>query len=76
MLTHPQASNMNYALMVTTKVEDKLLLVERGEHWGDKDENVEYERCLAEVLQGLGNGTLAGGNIRMGDYILLGKFRS
>jgi hypothetical protein len=67
---------MNYALMVTTKVEDKLLLVERGEAWGHQDENVQYERCLAEVLQELDNGTLAGGNIRMGDYILLGRFRS
>ena len=75
-LTSPQASNMNYALMVTTKVEDKLMMVERGDAWGDQDENIEYERCLAEVLRDLDNGTLAGGNIRMGDYILLGEHYS
>jgi hypothetical protein len=70
----PQASNMNYGLMLSCKVEDKLLLIQRPEDWSHADEAQAYERCLKEVLDE--NGVAwADGNIRMGDYILLSKQR-
>lgn len=45
-----KASNMNYALMISNKVEDKLLFVERMENWTQEDEHAAYDQCLAEVL--------------------------
>jgi hypothetical protein len=65
-----KASNMNFALMISNKVEDKLLLVERGENWKEEDERAAYDRCLAQVLEEDGR-AWAAGNIRIGDYILL-----
>ncbi|KAH6687246.1 glycosyl transferase family group 2-domain-containing protein [Plectosphaerella plurivora] len=66
-----KASNMNYGLGVTNRIEDRLRLVERPEKWTQKDEDAEYRRCLEEVLLEDEGRTLAEGNIRMGDYILL-----
>ena len=63
---------MNFALMVSTKVEEQLDLVERGAEWSQADEGREYERCLKEVLEENGR-AWADGNIRVGDYILLGE---
>ena len=62
---------MNYALMVSNKVEDKLLLVERSENWTPDDECNAYDQCLAQVLTEEEGRAWAGGNIRVGDYILL-----
>ncbi|KAK5169409.1 uncharacterized protein LTR77_005384 [Saxophila tyrrhenica] len=65
-----KASNMNYGLMLSNKVEEKLLNVQRSEFWTQAQETVEYERCLREVVQE--NGVAwSEGNIRVGDYILL-----
>ena len=63
---------MNYALMISTKVEEKLADVFRSEDWSQEDEAVEYERCLEEVLTELHSKPLVSGEIRIGDYILLG----
>jgi hypothetical protein len=66
-----KASNMNYALMVSNKVEEKLLLVQRHAHWTQEDEYKAYDACLADVLTEEEGRAWAEGNIRVGDYILL-----
>ncbi|KAI5867381.1 glycosyl transferase family group 2-domain-containing protein [Durotheca rogersii] len=65
-----KASNMNFALMVSCKVEEKLALYERGPDWTQADEAAAYERALKEVI-GEDGRAWADGNIRVGDYILL-----
>lgn len=65
-----QASNMNYALMISCRVEEKLAQVNRSDGWTQHDEAFEYDRCLKEVLEEEGR-AWADGNIRLGDYILL-----
>ncbi|KAI9670489.1 MAG: hypothetical protein M1817_004356 [Caeruleum heppii] len=66
-----KASNMNYALMITNKVEEKLLHVQRDEKWTQQRETQAYEDCLDQVLVEQEGRAWAGGNIRVGDYILL-----
>jgi len=66
-----KASNMNYALMVSNKVEDKLALIERHQKWSQEDEARIYNHCLSEVLNEEEGRAWADGNIRIGDYILL-----
>ena len=65
---------MNFALMVSNKVEEKLALVERSEDWTISLEAQEYQRCFAEALHDLEGRAWAGGDIRVGDYILLGEW--
>lgn len=65
-----KASNMNYALMISCKVEEKLLLVNRAPDWSQHDEALAYEQALKEVLEENGR-AWADGNVRVGDYILL-----
>ncbi|MCJ1267119.1 hypothetical protein MMC22_007004 [Lobaria immixta] len=65
-----KASNMNYGLMISCKVEERLLLIQRPHDWSQADEAQAYERCLNEVLEELGV-AWADGNIRIGDYIVL-----
>ncbi|KAI9819367.1 MAG: hypothetical protein M1826_001164 [Phylliscum demangeonii] len=65
-----KASNMNYALMISCRIEEKLAQIPRTESWNHFDESVEYERCLKEVLESEGR-AWADGNVRLGDYILL-----
>ncbi|KAI1136163.1 glycosyl transferase family group 2-domain-containing protein [Hypoxylon sp. FL0543] len=66
-----KASNMNYAMMVSNRVEEKLVQVPRAACWTQEDEYAAYEQCLAEVLQEDEGRTWAEGNIRIGDYILI-----
>lgn len=66
-----KASNMNYALMVSNRVEEKLAAMVRGPRWTQEQESAAYERCLADVMQEDQGRTWAEGNIRVGDYILL-----
>lgn len=66
-----KASNLNFALMVSNRVEEKLALVERGEDWDDYNEERAYQQCLEVVLKEDEGRTWAAGNIRVGDYILL-----
>lgn len=65
-----KASNMNYALMISCKVEEKLLLIQRTPDWSQHDEALAYEQALKEVLEENGR-AWADGNVRVGDYILL-----
>ncbi|KAM0255811.1 hypothetical protein ACHAQJ_005398 [Trichoderma viride] len=65
-----KASNMNFALMISCKVEEKLQAIDRPLEWSQNDEAVAYEQALKEVLEADGR-AWADGNIRMGDYILL-----
>ncbi|KAK4235801.1 glycosyl transferase family group 2-domain-containing protein [Achaetomium macrosporum] len=65
-----KASNMNFALMISCKVEDKLAAIQRTPDWSQHDEAMAYERALKEVLEEDGR-AWADGNIRVGDYILL-----
>jgi cellulose synthase/poly-beta-1,6-N-acetylglucosamine synthase-like glycosyltransferase len=65
-----KASNMNYGLMLSNIVEEKLASFARDESWNSNDEAREYDRCLKEALQENGR-AWADGNIRVGDYILL-----
>ncbi|GAW17010.1 hypothetical protein ANO14919_064590 [Xylariales sp. No.14919] len=66
-----KASNMNYAMMVSNRVEDKLSQTQRPATWTQEDEYAAYEHCLADVLQEDEGRTWAEGNIRIGDYILI-----
>ena len=63
---------MNYALMISSKVEERLAMVLRTDDWSQQDEDIEYRRCLGEVLTELDSKPLVSGDIRIGDYILLG----
>ncbi|KAI9697389.1 MAG: hypothetical protein M1836_004667 [Candelina mexicana] len=65
-----KASNMNFGLMISCNVEEKLQMIQRPDDWSQADEAQAYERCLKEALDE--NGVAwADGNIRIGDYILL-----
>ncbi|KAI9813297.1 MAG: hypothetical protein M1827_004239 [Pycnora praestabilis] len=66
-----KASNMNYALITSNRVEEKLQTIARDNYWTQNDENAAYKNCLAEVIAEDEGRTWAEGNIRMGDYILL-----
>ncbi|KAI1334657.1 glycosyl transferase family group 2-domain-containing protein [Xylariaceae sp. FL0016] len=65
-----KASNMNFALMISCKVEEKLAEYHRGPEWSQADEAEAYERALKQVLEENGR-AWADGNIRIGDYILI-----
>ncbi|KAF7536266.1 hypothetical protein G7054_g4680 [Neopestalotiopsis clavispora] len=65
-----KASNMNFALMISCKVEEKLAQYTRGPEWSQVDEAHAYEKALKEVLEEDGR-AWADGNIRVGDYILI-----
>ncbi|KAM0714784.1 hypothetical protein Q7P37_009248 [Cladosporium fusiforme] len=66
-----KASNMNYAMWASVRVEEKLTDVHRSESWSQEEEALSYERALAEVLDEEGGQMEADGDIRMGDYILI-----
>ncbi|KAK4138796.1 hypothetical protein BT67DRAFT_22463 [Trichocladium antarcticum] len=66
-----KASNMNYALHVSNRVEDRLAAVPRHAGWDNERETAAYQQSLAEVLREDDGRTWAEGNIRVGDYILL-----
>jgi hypothetical protein len=61
---------MNFGLMISCKVEDKLLQHPRTKNWAQADEAKAYETCLKEVLEE-NHRAWANGNIRIGDYIVL-----
>lgn len=66
-----KASNMNYALMVSNRVEEKLKQVARTPEWTQVQEQDAYQQCLRQVLDEDEGRTQAEGNIRVGDYILI-----
>ncbi|KAH8886396.1 hypothetical protein GQ53DRAFT_658219 [Thozetella sp. PMI_491] len=65
-----KASNMNFAMMISCKVEEKLAQISRTTDWSQHDEAQAYEKALKEVLEEDGR-AWADGNIRIGDYILI-----
>ena len=65
-----KASNMNFALALSIKVEEALLRIERDENWNQEKECAAYQECLAKVLEE-DQRAWAAGDIRVGDYILL-----
>ncbi|KAI9711350.1 MAG: hypothetical protein M1812_007199 [Candelaria pacifica] len=68
-----KASNMNYALSISNRVEEKLERINRHTMWSQEDENLSYHECLKEVIAEDEGRTWAEGNIRVGDYILLSR---
>ncbi|GIZ37748.1 hypothetical protein CKM354_000118400 [Cercospora kikuchii] len=69
-----KASNMNYAMDFSNRIEDKLQNVDRDEKWTTLDEAAAYEQALQEVLNEQPEDQPKGwasGNIRIGDYILI-----
>ena len=66
-----KASNMNYAMNVSARVEDKLKLFQRPYGWTQQDEEAAYKNALAKVTEEDQGRTWADGDIRMGDYILI-----
>lgn len=70
-----KASNMNFALNISLRVEEKLELIERHLDWTDDDETDAYYQALSEVLETFkattGHEAWAAGNIRIGELILL-----
>ena len=66
-----KASNMNYAMYVSARVEDKLGALRRREGWTQDDEREAYGVALAKVIEEDKGRTWAQGDIRIGDYILL-----
>ncbi|KAI4094789.1 MAG: hypothetical protein LQ344_002035 [Seirophora lacunosa] len=66
-----KASNMNYAMAVSARVEEKLLNVQRGPNWNQESESYAFEQCLQQVKDEDEGRTWAEGNLRIGDYILL-----
>jgi hypothetical protein len=64
---------MNFALHISCLVEEKLALIQRLADWTEADETHAYEQCFKKALEENGR-VWADGNIRIGDYILLGEF--
>ena len=65
-----KASNMNYGLMLSCKVEDLLSSHPRSSSWTQASEDIAYNGALQHVLTTHPD-AWASGNIRVGDYILL-----
>lgn len=61
---------MNFALMISCKVEEKLDSIDRSPTWSQSDEAMAYAKALNDVLEEDGR-AWADGNVRIGDYILI-----
>ena len=66
-----KASNMNYAVWASSRVEDQLKSLQRREGWTQEDETAAYQKVLTEVVEEDQGRTWAEGDIRIGDYILI-----
>ena len=66
-----KASNMNYAMAVSARVEERLVNIHRGASWTQESETHAFKECLDQVKAEDQGRTWAEGNIRIGDYILL-----
>lgn len=66
-----KASNMNYSLWASNRVEEKLSAIHRPMTWTQEDEAEAYRNALVEVVEEDQGRTWADGNIRIGDYILI-----
>lgn len=66
-----KASNMNHALWISQRIEDKLAAVDRSADWTQEEELSEYHKAMLAIIAEDVGRTWGEGNIRMGDYILL-----
>jgi hypothetical protein len=66
-----KASNMNYGLWISQRIEDKLSLARRSSGWNQVDESNVYRDALDRVICEDDGRTWADGDVRLGDYILL-----
>jgi hypothetical protein len=66
-----KASNMNYALSVSNRIEDIMATTDRSDDWDREKEQYIYWRAQGNILDVDKGLTWAGGNVRVGDYILL-----
>jgi hypothetical protein len=66
-----KASNMNYGLWISQRIEDKLATLIRPMSWTADDEMEAYQTALSDTLEEDAGTTWADGYIRIGDYILL-----
>lgn len=66
-----KASNMNYAMALSSRIEEKLAAIQRRPTWTQEAEAEAYRKCLEEVKVEDQGKTWAEGNVRIGDYILL-----
>lgn len=66
-----KASNMNYGLRISCRVEEILNQTPRGEGWTQLDENIAYKEAIEAAMAEHVGEAWADGNIRIGDYILL-----
>jgi hypothetical protein len=68
-----KASNMNFAMDISCKLEDKLKNIQRPDDWSSTDEAEATAWALEQTLFEAGGMAWANGNIRIGDYILISK---
>ena len=66
-----KASNMNYAMNVSARIEDRLKRIQRTPNWNDQQEEESYREALGQVINEDQGRTWADGNVRIGDYILI-----
>ncbi|OCT46451.1 Glycosyl transferase family 2 [Cladophialophora carrionii] len=66
-----KASNMNYAMNVSARVEDRLAAIPRHDAWTQQDEDEVYQRILQQIIEEDEGRTWAQGDVRIGDYILI-----
>ena len=62
---------MNYALAVSNRIEDIMAETDRSDDWDREKEQYIYWRAQGNILDTDKGLTWAGGNVRIGDYILL-----
>lgn len=68
-----KASNMNFAMDISCKLEEKLKDIDRPENWSSTDEAEATAWALEQTMADGGGIAWADGNIRIGDYILISK---
>jgi cellulose synthase/poly-beta-1,6-N-acetylglucosamine synthase-like glycosyltransferase len=68
-----KASNMNFAMDISCKLEEKLKTIERHQDWSSTDEAEATAWALEQTVADGGGIAWADGNIRIGDYILISK---
>ncbi|CAA9962682.1 glycosyl transferase family 2 protein [Pyrenophora teres f. maculata] len=66
-----KASNMNYGLRISCRVEELMDLTTRGDDWNSHLENALYTEAMETALSERTGEAWADGDIRIGDYILL-----
>ena len=65
-----KASNMNYGLMLSCRIEEILAATSRDSGWTQRSETFAYEEAFNQAMSEHPD-AWANGNIRVGDYILL-----